>query len=67
MNDGRVFKSPPSIALGNPENPLTKDEIESKFFELALSLKTQQECRDIFDTVMNIEKHSSSKVLTDLL
>jgi 2-methylcitrate dehydratase PrpD len=67
MNDGRVFKSPPSIARGNPENPLTKDEIESKFFELALSLKTQQECRDIFDTVMNIEKHSSSKVLTDLL
>ena len=67
MNDGRVFKSPPSIARGNPENPLTEDEIESKFFELALSLKTQQECRDIFDTVMNIEKHSSSKVLTDLL
>lgn len=35
LKDGRVLASEPAIARGNPENPLTNDEIRSKYRMLA--------------------------------
>ena len=35
LKDGRVLASEPAIARGNPENPLTDDEIRSKYRVLA--------------------------------
>ena len=35
LKDGRVLASEPAIARGNPENPLTDDEIHGKFRTLA--------------------------------
>tara|TARA_R110002096_G_scaffold257381_1_gene450806 strand:+ start:134801 stop:136111 length:1311 start_codon:yes stop_codon:yes gene_type:complete len=67
MNDGRRFTSPPSIARGNPENPLSDAEVKDKFYELALTLKTKAECDHIFDVVMNLDDMSSTRVLTKLL
>ena len=35
LRDGRTFVSDPAIARGNPENPLTEDEIGEKFRALS--------------------------------
>ncbi|MEH6443799.1 MAG: MmgE/PrpD family protein [Oceanospirillaceae bacterium] len=35
MSDGRILTSTPCIARGNPENPLTEQEIEAKFHTLS--------------------------------
>ncbi|MDG1996926.1 MAG: hypothetical protein P8J14_10560, partial [Emcibacteraceae bacterium] len=67
MNDGSQFQSPPSIARGNPENPLSDMEVEEKFYNLALTLKNQNECDRIFDTVMSIDKQPSALPLTEIL
>jgi 2-methylcitrate dehydratase PrpD len=67
MNDGSQFSSPPSIARGNPENPLSDAEVKDKFFELALNLKTQAESEHIFDIVMSLDDMSSARLLTELL
>lgn len=63
MNDGNQFTSEPCIARGNPENPLTDDEVKEKFFKLALNLKTQANSKRIFDIVMNLDETVSSNVL----
>ena len=62
-----VADLPPSIARGNPENPLSDAEVKDKFYELALTLKTKAECDHIFDVVMNLDDMSSTRVLTKLL
>jgi 2-methylcitrate dehydratase PrpD len=67
MNDGSQLISPPTIARGNPENPLSDAEVKEKFFDLALSIKTQDECDQIFDVVMNLGSNTSARALTDLL
>lgn len=67
MRDGSQLKSPPSIARGNTENPLTDKEVKEKYFDLALNLKTQDECDRIFNAVMSIETEPSSLILTKLL
>jgi len=35
LHDGRTFVSQPARARGNPENPLSDDEIAGKFHALA--------------------------------
>ncbi|MDA0707578.1 MAG: MmgE/PrpD family protein [Proteobacteria bacterium] len=67
LYDGRVLSSPPGIARGNPENPLSDAEIKEKFFELARSGKTHAECERLFDIVMTISAQSSVRTLTQLL
>ncbi|MDG1707325.1 MAG: MmgE/PrpD family protein [Emcibacteraceae bacterium] len=67
MNDGSQFKSPATIARGNPENPLSDAEVKEKYFDLALNLKTQDECAQIFDVVMSLDAKTSAQTLTDLL
>jgi len=67
MNDGKTFSSPPSIARGNPENPLTDLEVRNKFFELAALSMAPDECEKLYETVMNIDSAALASSLTKLL
>lgn len=67
MNDGKTFTSPPSIARGNPENPLTDLEVRNKFVELAALSMSTQEYEELYETVMNINNATSANSLTTLL
>lgn len=67
MMDGQIYKSPPSIARGNPENPLSDDEIKDKYFELSASSLSKDHAQKLYDTVMMLDQKSSVKSLLDLL
>ncbi len=52
MTDGRVFTHQVDYPKGEPENPLTDDEIEEKFMSLAMASGfTLDRCQDILQTI----------------
>jgi len=54
LNNGQVFQSSGCIAKGNPENPLTNQEIKDKFFRLSQKqLKPEQQVA-LFDMSGNM-------------
>ena len=67
MENGDKFTSEPAIARGNPENPLSDEEIKIKFFDLSTIVLTQEASQILYDTVMNIEKQDNCDPLLKLL
>ena len=67
MNNGEKYQSEPSIARGNPENPLTNEQIKDKFFDLSTISLSQDQSQKLYDTISNIEKLSSLKPLLELI
>ena len=51
LRDGRQLDSVPSIARGNPENPLSAEEIDLKFFGLSSDVLGPTRARQIVDLV----------------
>jgi 2-methylcitrate dehydratase PrpD len=51
LQDGRQLDSVPTIARGNPENPLSADDIDSKFFGFSDVVLGQARARQIADVV----------------
>jgi 2-methylcitrate dehydratase PrpD len=41
---------------GGPDNPLTDAELEQKFLDCAAGVLDGEQCRDVFDSVWNLEK-----------
>lgn len=65
-NDGRVYTERVDLPKGEPENPLSKEELEEKFISLAMyGGKTMREANLILRYVWNIEESMSR--LLDLL
>ena len=56
MNDGRIFSERVDYPKGEPENPMSIEEVKEKFESLVLfSGRAKKEADEIFDAVMNIE------------
>lgn len=63
-NDGRVLTHQVDYPKGEPENPLTDNEVEEKFISLAMSSAfTMERCQDILQTI----KQPSFKLETLLM
>ena len=67
MENGKAYKSEPSIARGNPENPLSDVEIKQKYFELSAVAMNGQQSNHLFDLVMELEAASSVKPLIECM
>jgi len=65
--NGKVFKQLTKFSKGDPENPMTPDEIKDKFMSLSQMTVSAERAREIYDMIMNIENLASIKELTKLL
>jgi len=54
LQNGQCFESAPTIARGNPENPLSQQELEGKFLTLAAGLE-QSTATKIIQQIMGIQ------------
>lgn len=66
LKDGRELKSKPSIARGNPENPLTEEELIEKFYTLSQSGLNHQQAKKICQWSLQLEQFSPAKLKTYL-
>lgn len=55
LKDGRSFREHVEVPKGEPENPLSDDEIEQKFMSLASSSRTPECLKEIRAVVENME------------
>ena len=56
LNDGRVFKHFQPTRKGDPEMPLTDDEVNDKFLELAMPVIGDPASRELLATLWALEK-----------
>jgi 2-methylcitrate dehydratase PrpD len=66
LNDGRELESSPCIARGNPENPLSDQEIEGKFHTLSAPFLSEKRRIEIYDQVQTLDALSADQV-TDFI
>ncbi|WP_271272268.1 MmgE/PrpD family protein [Aliamphritea hakodatensis] len=66
LNDGTELSSEPCIARGNPENPLTEDEIISKFHTLAGPYVADTRRQTIAELSMNLQTLDSDEIVAYL-
>ena len=62
MNDGQVLSSEPCIARGNPENPLSEQEIEEKFHTLSAPYLNVEKRQLICQEVEQLETLDSEQL-----
>lgn len=67
MTTGEVYVSKPSIARGNPENPLSKQEIDKKYFELSSVAMIEEKSNQLHKLVMKLDKNASVRTLCECL
>lgn len=67
MENGDKFTSEPAIARGNPENPLSDEEVKTKYFELSTIVMTEQDSELLYDTVMKLDQLPSCEPLLRLI
>ena len=68
--DGQSYVSTVSKTLGNPENPMTDEAFNAKFYscmEKAFAPKTHEEQTRVLDTVRNLEEITDIRQLADML
>ncbi|MBR5337963.1 MAG: MmgE/PrpD family protein [Lachnospiraceae bacterium] len=68
--DGRSFVDTVSKTLGNPENPMSDEAFNAKFYscmDKAFAPKTHEEQTKVLDAVRNLEKVSDIRQLAKLL
>lgn len=68
--DGKSYDSTVSKTLGNPENPMSDEAFNAKFYscmDKAFAPKTREEQTRILDTVRSLEKLSDIRELADML
>ena len=65
--DGREFTEAVYYPKGDPENPLTADELQGKFLALATKATTRKKAEQIADVVAGLDAMSDASHLTRLL
>lgn len=66
-NDGRKYSAHVDYPKGDPENPLSDDELIEKFRLLASATISDEKAEKIIDVVLNLEKVDDINKLTALL
>jgi 2-methylcitrate dehydratase len=56
MNDGRTYERRVDTPRGSPKNPLEHEEIQAKFFNLAIRMMTEERASEIIGIVSRLEK-----------
>ena len=67
LKDGNEFSKLVKVAKGDPENPLTAEEIESKFLDCAQFVFSRQDARRLLDMIFTLEQIEDISVLMELL
>ncbi len=65
--NGNEFGASIEFAKGEPENPLSPDEVEEKFMRLATVTVDHHRAKDIFDIVDDLDRLKKITDLTELL
>ena len=64
--DGRELSTLTKYSKGDPENPMTAEELKNKFMSLCLMTVSADAAGKIYNTIMDIDALNSIKVLTGL-
>lgn len=62
LQDGTELVSEPAIARGNPENPLSTDELVEKFYTLTANALSAEQGQKLVSESLQLEKLSASKL-----
>lgn len=65
--DGKQHKSRAEFPKGDPENPVTQEELEQKFVNLACRTLDKDKVNDIISRIWDLENLENIRDLTDLL
>jgi len=65
MKDGTIYESEVKNPKGHPLNPLSKEEIETKFRKGSKGLLTEEQISKIIDIIWNLENLKNIKELMD--
>ncbi len=65
--DGSSFSEVEYYPKGAYKNPLSEEEFQSKFFDLATVTFPERQAKEILDTVLRLEELSTTSELTELL
>ena len=65
--DGRQFQKRIELPHGFGDDPLTDNELEDKFREMAIKFMGEEQIQQIFDTVWNVESLTDMGKLTRLM
>ena len=65
LNDGRTLRSEPTRARGNPENPLSDDELCAKYFDLATPVLGRERAERVERLVTALPRGGSLSPLLD--
>jgi 2-methylcitrate dehydratase PrpD len=63
LKDGQRFTSPTTAAKGDPDTPLTDEQLEKKFEENVTRIAGADKCRMIGNLVENLENHTADELL----
>lgn len=67
LKDGAEFSKRVELAKGDPGNPLTSEEMESKFMDCAQAVFSRQDARRLLDEISNLEHIEDISILMKLL
>jgi 2-methylcitrate dehydratase PrpD len=65
--DGRVLRNHTKAVRGTVANPMTREDVDAKCFDLIAPVMGRHRARTLVDTVWNIEKVSDTRQLRPLL
>jgi 2-methylcitrate dehydratase len=67
MKDNQMYKLDVDLPKGQPGNPMSDEEIEAKFSNMATKLMPQAQVQKIIDTVLKLDELNDVSTLTKLL
>lgn len=65
--DGKIYSETQHYPKGSYKNPLTQEELQEKFLNLATTTFPKEEAQRIMDTVFSLDKLKNISILTNLL
>lgn len=65
--DGKSFEGKVEFAKGGPNNSITREEVEKKFWKLAVKVLSEEKVKKLYQTIQNLEGLSSLNELTQYL
>ena len=67
LKDGRFFQARRDLPKGEPEYPLSDEDLINKFMDLAGDAVSSQRAEEIYRAVWNLENLQNTRTLTQLL
>ena len=67
LKNGKEYKSKPTEAKGDPENPLSNFDLEKKFQNLTIDLLGKDRSNKIYENITNLEKIDSIEEIFKLI